>query len=81
MTVEQHSHTPHDDYYRRLKAEAAQNMKYLSGFSVDPKRREDVRDCIIVTLEKGTTFEVAEVLMNAIEWLHSCHEQKEHNNI
>lgn len=69
---------PHDGYYARLKAESAKTMKHLCGFHFEPTSRDGVRECIVKALEDGTTFEVAEVLLCATEWLHSCHELKEH---
>lgn len=69
---------PHDAYHTHLKSEAAKSIKHLCGERTEPASRDDVRDCIVKALEVGTTFEVAEVLLNATEWLHACHELKEH---
>lgn len=77
--MEQVLPTNHDGYSHRLKKEAASAMKHLCGFQLEPTCRDGVRDCVIKALEDGTTFEAAEVLLCATEWLHACHELKEHN--
>ena len=69
---------PHDAYYTHLKKEAAESMAHICGFATKPESRSDVRDCVIKALEDGTSFEAAEMLMLAAEWLHACHELREH---
>lgn len=69
----------HDGYYHRLKTEKAMTLKHICGFRDEPKSRDDVRECIIKALEDGTSYEAAEVLLCATEWLHACHELKEYN--
>lgn len=70
---------PHDAHYAHLKSEAAKSIKHLCGERTEPTSRDDVRDCIVKALEDGTTYEVAEVLLSATEWLQAYHELKENN--
>jgi hypothetical protein len=83
MSIEENGHmeqrglSTHDDYYRQLKDDTANAMKHLCGFRLEPTCRDGVRECVMMAL--GISLEEAETLFNAIEWLHSYHEIKEHN--
>jgi hypothetical protein len=67
---------PHDAFYTHQKQEAEDTMAHIMDW-MPPKSQCDVRDYIAEAL--GIPPEVADVLVNAILWLHADAELKEHN--